>query len=87
MKFTDVAVNRAERFSIGIEEDSGRFYLSIPVRNEYADYEEYYEITKEAYESYKKDLNNALEFVDKCRSRQVDDLLIQKPGRLRGAPL
>ncbi|ODC03935.1 hypothetical protein BFW38_10685 [Terasakiispira papahanaumokuakeensis] len=87
MKFTDVVVNRAERFSIGIEEDSGRFYLSIPVRNEYADYEEYYEITKEAYELYKKDLNNALEFVDKCRSRQVDGLLIQKPGRLRGTPL
>ncbi|WP_444929945.1 hypothetical protein ACJJIF_19530 [Microbulbifer sp. SSSA002] len=87
MKFTDVAVNRAERFSIGVEEGARRFYVSIPVRNEYADYEECYEITKEAYELYKMDLNNALEFVDKCRSRQVDDLLIQKSGRLRGAPL
>ncbi|MGB2222123.1 hypothetical protein [Neptunomonas sp.] len=87
MKFTDVAVNKDERFSIGIEEDSGRFYLSIPVRNEYVDYEEYYEITKDEFESYKVDLNSAQTLVNRCRKREVDNRLIQKPGRMRGTPL
>jgi hypothetical protein len=50
LKFKDVVVCRSERFSIGIEESSGRFYLSIPVSNGLVDYEEYYEIDREAFE-------------------------------------
>ena len=34
MKFHDVAVNKAERFSIGIEEETGRYYVSLPVHND-----------------------------------------------------
>ncbi len=85
MKFTDVAVNRAERYSIGVEEDSGRCYLSIMVSNSMVDYEEYYEIDRASFERYRRDLASALEFVSQCRQRQADDRLMIPPGSNRGS--
>jgi hypothetical protein len=84
MKFNDVFVNKAERFSIGVEEESGRFYVSFPVRNDFAEYEEYYEIDRAQFEQFQRDGAAALAFVSKCRNREKDELLIVKPGRLRG---
>ncbi len=86
MKFTDIDFSREKRFSIGIEEESGKHFLSIPVRNQLVDYEEYYEISKEAFELFKVDLNLALPFVEQCRERKLDHLLFQKPGKDRGFP-
>ena len=87
MQFNDIAVSRENRFSIGIEEESGRHYLSIPVSNQYVDYEEYYELTKELFDSFKANMGSALNFVEQCRDRKKDELLIQKPGKDRGVPL
>ncbi|MEJ2046388.1 MAG: hypothetical protein P8X89_24300 [Reinekea sp.] len=87
MNFKDIAISRENRFSIGIEETSGKYYLSIPVSNQYVDYEEYYEISKEVFDSFKADMNSALNFVQQCIERKKDELLIQKPGRLRGVPM
>lgn len=87
MKFRDYAVSREHRFSIGMEEESGKFYISIPVSNQYVDYEEYYEISKDMFESFQADMMSALDFVKDCRERKKDELLIQKPGKYRGAPL
>ena len=84
MKFHDVAVNKAERFSIGIEEESGRYYVSFPVHNDYVEYEEYYEIDRAQFDRFQQDGAAALAFVAKCRNREKDELLIIKPGRLRG---
>ena len=84
MKFNDVFVNKAERFSIGIEEESGRYYVSFPVRNDFAEYEEYYEIERAQFELFQRDDAAALAFVSNCRNREKDELLIVKPGRLRG---
>jgi len=84
MKFSDVAVNKAERFSIGIEEESGRYYVSFPVRSDYAEYEEYYEIDRAQFDQFQRDGAAALAFVTRCRNRQKDELLIVMPGRLRG---
>jgi hypothetical protein len=84
MKFNDVVVNKAERFSVGIEEESGRCYVSFPVRNEYAEYEEYYEIDRAQFDRFQRDGAAALAFVTQCRNREKDELLIVKPGRLRG---
>lgn len=86
MKFNDVLVNKVERFSIGIEEASGRCYVSFPVRNEHAEYEEYYEIDRARFTQFQRDAAAALAFVTACRNRERDDLLIVKPGRLRGVP-
>ncbi|VVN69955.1 hypothetical protein PS833_00345 [Pseudomonas fluorescens] len=41
MKPQNIYVNREELFSLGIEETSGRFYVSFPVSNGMVDYEEY----------------------------------------------
>jgi hypothetical protein len=84
MKFRDVFVNAAERFSIGVEEVSGRYYASFPVRSEFAEYEEYYEIDRAQFELFQRDFAPALEFVTACRGREKHELLIVKPGRLRG---
>jgi hypothetical protein len=84
MKFHDVVVCRHQRFSIGIEDDSGRYYLSIPVSNGLIDYEEYYELDHKSFERYQFSTIEALNFVQRCRNRQADDLLIIKPGTNRG---
>lgn len=87
MKFTDSYFSRETRFSLGVEEESGRFYASIPVSNGVVDYEEYYELTKEQYEAYLADPSTAVPFVEECRRRKHDHLLIQKPGWNRGTPV
>ena len=87
MRFVDVQIYKEERISIGCEMDSGMFYLSIPVRNPYIEYEEYYELTPQQFEVFKEDVSRAQEYAEKCRSRQLDNLLIQKPGKFRGEPI
>ncbi len=86
MKFNDLFVSREQRFSLGIEEDSGRYYLSIPVANRMVDYEEYYEIDRAAFERYRLDPAAAEGLLIRCRAREADELLILKPGSDRGVP-
>jgi hypothetical protein len=83
MKFNDVFFSKRERFSVGIEE-SGKLYVSIPVSNRMVDYEEYFEIDKSTFDTYIKDPASALSFVERCRNREVDHLLIIQPGIDRG---
>jgi hypothetical protein len=85
MKFSDTATERDARFSIGQELESGRYYLSIPVANSYVDYEEYYEISRAMHDSYPSNREDLSAFAAGCRRHEKDALLIQKPGRLRGA--
>ena len=75
MKFVDVAVSREGRFSIGVEKETGKFYLSIPVSNSLVDYEEYYEITREMFERCQKDMKEALFFADECREGKKDSYI------------
>ncbi|WP_347906120.1 hypothetical protein [Pseudomonas purpurea] len=84
MKFNDVFVDRVERFSLGIEQESGRFYLSIPVSNRLVDYEEYYQIDQACFDAYRANPALALAFLQGCRNRERDELLMLKPGRDRG---
>jgi hypothetical protein len=84
MKFTDILVRNEERFSLGTEEQTGKYYLSIPVANTLVDYEEYYEINKDEFDAFSADKAAAAEFVRRCRSREEDDRLIMKPGMDRG---
>ncbi|OBJ37432.1 hypothetical protein A5630_04655 [Mycolicibacterium mucogenicum] len=87
MRFSDVFVSREDRYSIGAELDSGRLYVSIPVSNGVVDYEEYYAISGEQSDVFLADRTAAIEFVEACRQRQHDDLLILKPGTNRGTPV
>jgi hypothetical protein len=86
-KFTDTFVSREHLFSIGTEEASGKHYVSIPVSNGMVDHEEYYEINEATFAQFSNDVEAALVFVGRCRRRELDDLLIVKPGRIRGNPI
>lgn len=87
MNFKDVQIHQELRYSLGVEAESGRFYLSIPVSNSMVDYEEYYEITADEFERFKHNKNIASEFARRCRNRHEDARLMQKPGRDRGVPV
>jgi hypothetical protein len=87
MKFTDIHIFKDERFSIGVEEQSGRYYLSIPVANRLVDYEEFYEISSTEFEVFTTDAASAEKFVLQCRMREKDNRLMIQPGRDRGAAL
>jgi hypothetical protein len=86
MKFKDISFSRENRFSIGIEEESGRYFLSIPVGNNLVSYEEYYEISKCNFNKYHEDMTSAHKFVEECRERLHDKLLMEKPPKNRGNP-
>ena len=75
------------QYSIGIEKISCRYYLSIAVSNGIVDYEEYYELTPNQYRQFLRDPADALDFVEACRRREHDDLLLQRPGSNRGTPV
>ncbi|HEX8587718.1 hypothetical protein [Pseudomonas sp.] len=87
MTFSHTYVNREEMFSLGVEETSGQFYVSFPVSSGFADYEEYYAIDAHMSERFHHDLASALQFVNRCRRRELDELLIQKPGWNRGSAI
>ncbi|MCE4054860.1 hypothetical protein [Pseudomonas sp. Au-Pse12] len=67
MTFHDLLVRREEMFSMGIEEVSGRHYVSFPVSLGVVDYEEYYAIDRATFERFEQDLPAALEFVTRAR--------------------
>lgn len=86
MKFQDTYVSRAERYSLGVEADSGRYYLSVPVSTGLVDYEEHYELPEERYRAYLADPGAAQAFAAACRRREHDGLLLLGPGRNRDTP-
>ena len=87
MKFEDSYFSRDDRYSLGVESSSGRFYASIPVSNGIVDYEEYYELTPDQYHAFFNSRDAAIEFIEACRRRERDELLIQQPGSNRGTPV
>ena len=87
MKFKDIDFSRENRFSIGIEEEAGRYYISFPVTaTGFADYEEYYEISNDEFNCFSSDLDNAIDLLGRCRDRKEDNRLLVKPGKNRGTP-
>lgn len=84
MNFSDIFFNKEYRYSLGTELQSGKFYLSIPVSNGVVDYEEYYEIDSNLLRQFQLQQEKALEFAEKCRRQELDELLIVKPGNNRG---
>jgi|GEM_PF-1672151 len=83
---TTVTFDEAEYFALEIDEPTGRYFLAIPVSNHLCDYTEWYELDQSTFEQYCLDLMSALPFVQQCRDHLHDDLLLLKPGRIRGTP-
>ena len=86
MQFDDIFVFKKERFSVGIERDSKKYFLSIPVNNGLVEYEEYYEIDKADFERFSSSLDSMRETAALCRARKNDARLLQQPGKKRGSP-
>jgi len=84
MNFVDSHVNKAHRFSLGVEIVSGRCYLAIAVANRLAGYEEYYEISRSMHDAYPSNVGELVAFAQRCSKRQCDDLLFLQPGADRG---
>ncbi len=87
MKFKDLHVSTKEYFSVGIEEYSGTYYVSIPVRNTKVEYSEYYKIPTELYKKYESNPEDLLFIAEECRQRLRDKDLFLLPGSDRGEPI
>lgn len=87
MKPRDEFFSREHRYSLGIDEDSGAYFASLPVSNGVVDYEEYYHLSRAEYDQFLADPTKAVEFIEQCRLRQHDNLLLQQPGWNRGTPV
>ena len=72
---------------MGVDLKEGGHYASFPVAAQVVDYIEYYRLTPEQYKHFIENHDAALEFIESCRRREHDDLLIYKPGWNRGTPL
>ncbi|MGW6378986.1 hypothetical protein ACWFRB_23270 [Rhodococcus sp. NPDC055112] len=85
LSFRDRFICLELRFSLGIEETTGRHYLAIPASNGVAEAEEFYEIDGRTQERFAADPGSAAEFIRRCRNRELDALLILDQGRRGGA--
>lgn len=84
MKLQPLFVDRERRFALEADAVSARTFLSIPVRNATVEYCEYYEVDRETFVRYLLDPSLAHDLVGKARRREVDHLLLFKPGSDRG---
>lgn len=84
MRFEDTIISRKDLFSIGFDRETGQHYVSFPVSNGMVEYEEYYFLDKDLYDSSISCFDKLIEFVSKCKDRKMDDRLIVQPGTNRG---
>ncbi len=84
MKLKALFVDQTRRFSLEKDEESGRTFVGIPVRNSMVEYTEWYEVDKETFDAYIADPILAHAFVARAKRRELDHLLLLKPGSERG---
>lgn len=87
LKPRDEFFSRENRYSLGVDELSGRHYASLPVSIGVVDYEEYYELSDNEYARFTADPIGAVAFIGECLRHEHDELLMQKPGWNRGIPV
>jgi hypothetical protein len=70
MRPRDEFFSRTERYSLGVDEESGRLYASFPVNSSAVGYEEYYEVTEDQYRRFLDGGALELAFVEECRRHE-----------------
>jgi hypothetical protein len=83
-RFRTFRTDRDNRFSIGLDMRWESYFVSIPGSNRLCDDEEYYRISATEFRTFKDDMTRALPFIEACRRRENDDLLIIPRGADRG---
>lgn len=86
-RFLATKVSKAGRYSLGLDNISGKHFLSIPVANRAVDYEEYYAISVDDYTAMTSSETLAFHFAEECRRREHDDAIILAPGSDRGSAI
>lgn len=86
MRFVHSYVSSQDRYCLGVDTQTGTPYLAIPVGSQLTDYEEYYAISHAQQAAFADDPVAARRFAAECRRQEHDDLLILKPGWMRGTP-
>lgn len=84
-RFELVFVNRAERYALERDRETGKPIFSIPVSSSYVEYDEYYDISEDEFRQLLFDDEAAKAFAARCGRRELDDRLILKPGWNRGS--
>jgi hypothetical protein len=80
VRFVDAFIDKAHRYSLGVEEESATAYLSIPVGSSLTDYEEYYALSDQEYSGLLADSGAARLFAEQCRHLEHYYRVILKPG-------
>jgi hypothetical protein len=86
MKMRSVFVDPVMRFGLDVDDETGRRFVNIPVSNRMADYLEWYEIDGPTFYRFLADPTTAHDFVARAKRRELDHLLLLKPGTDRGWP-
>ena len=81
-----VFVDRTLRFSLDVDDETGRTFVSFPVQNRMVEYEEHYVVDSATFETYVSDPTRAHDFVKRAKNRELDHLLLYPPGTDRGWP-
>lgn len=81
-----VFVDRTLRFSLDVDDETGRTFVSFPVQNRMVEYEEHYVVDAATFETYVADPTRAHDFVKRAKNRELDHLLLYPPGTDRGWP-
>jgi len=77
-RFQDRFISREHRFSLGVDRDTGGYYLSTPVSgtNRAAEWEAYFAIGEDQFHRFRADPAAADGFTEDCRMGRNAGLLI-----------
>lgn len=79
--------SKDNRYELGRDRKTDGYYAAILVTSGVVDYYEYYGVSQAQYDEFMADEATATVFIEACRRRERDDLLLQKPGWNRGVPM
>ena len=76
--FEDEKIFKSRRISLGVEKNTGVFYISCPftTANRMMDYEKYFSLTPEEYTLFLSDEAAAEAFASTCLTGQMEHRLI-----------
>lgn len=86
MRFKHAYTSRENYYALGVEEESGTKYISIPLSLPRVDYEEYYTLTDSQYADFMANPADAVNFADECRDGLHFQALFYTPAEKRGTP-